>query len=159
DIQNLRVLSSQAAIVVENVRLYQRERRIDNELVGLQEMTHAIGALSHEGEFYQEISERIARLMDSTMCGVLIYDSQSRSLVSQLPFFGISNDILGDYSIPIPNGSVMEQLWNEEEVWYSNRVQNDTLVFEAGLAEMAERAGVEKTLIAVMSAGGRRIGV
>lgn len=159
DIQNLRVLSSQAAIVVENVRLYQRERRIDNELVGLQEMTHAIGALSHEGEFYQEISERIARLMNSTMCGVLLYDSQSRSLVSQLPFFGISSDVLGDYNIPIPNGSIMEQLWNEEDTWYSNRVQTDPLVFEAGLAEISERAGVEKTLIAVMSAGGRRIGV
>jgi len=44
DIQNLRVLSSQAALVVENIRLYQREQLIDNELLGLQEMTHAIGA-------------------------------------------------------------------------------------------------------------------
>src|SRR5690606_17827866 len=84
DIQNLRVLSSQAAIVVENVRLYQRERRIDTELVGLQEMTHAIGALSHESEFYQEISERIARLTGTTMCGVLLYDEESRALISQL---------------------------------------------------------------------------
>lgn len=159
DIQNLRVLSSQAAIVVENVRLYQRERRIDNELIGLQEMTHAIGALSHEGEFYQEISERIARLMTSNMCGVLLYDSQRRALVSQLPFFGVSNDVIGDYVIEIPNGSVMEQLWTDEEVWYSNRVQNDTLVYEAGLGEVATRTGVEKTLIAVMSAGGRPIGV
>lgn len=159
DVQNLRVLSSQAAIVVENVRLYQRERRIDNELVGLQEMTHAIGALSHEGEFYKEISERIARLMGSSMCGVLLYDAQSRSLISQLPFFGISNEVLGDYSINVPRGSIMEQLWNDEDSWYSNRVQNDTLVYEAGLDEMANRAGVEKTLLAVMSAGGRSIGV
>ncbi|MGB7340143.1 MAG: GAF domain-containing protein [Phototrophicaceae bacterium] len=159
DIQNLRVLSSQAAIVVENVRLYQRERRIDNELVGLQEMTHAIGALSHEGDFYQAISERIARLTGSTMCGVLLYNEDSRTLVSQMPFFGIDDDLVGDYHIPIPSGSVMEQLWNDEESWYSNRVESDTLVFETGLDAMAERAGVRKTLIAVMSAGGRRIGV
>ncbi|MGJ3240167.1 MAG: GAF domain-containing protein [Anaerolineae bacterium] len=159
DIQNLRVLSSQAAIVVENVRLYQRERRIDNELIGLQEMTHAIGALSHEGEFYLEISERIARLMNTAMCGVLLYDEERRSLISQLPFHGIDDEITRDYRIDVPTGSVMEQLWLEDDHWYSNRVQTDTLVFEAGLDDMAIRAGVQKTLMAVMSASGRRIGV
>lgn len=159
DIQNLRVLSSQAAIVVENVRLYQRERRIDTELIGLQEMTHAIGALSHEGEFYREISERIARLMDSAMCGILMYDAEKRALVSQLPFYGISDDLVKNYEISIPPGSVMEQLWLDEDSWYSNQVQSDTLVFEAGLDELSSAAGVKKTLIAVMSAGGRRIGV
>src|SRR5690606_23935561 len=68
-------------------------------------------------------------------------------------------ELVEDYVIRVPSGSIMEQLWNEEESWYSNRVQNDTLVFEADLDELASRAGVEKTLIAVMSAGGRRIGV
>jgi PAS domain S-box-containing protein len=159
DIQNLRVLSSQAAIVVENVRLYQRERRIDTELVGLQEMTHAIGALSHEGEFYQEISERIARLMQSNMCGVLLYDSKRQALVSQIPFFGISDELVKDYAIELRSGSVMEQLWSEETSWFSNQVQTDTLVYEANLDELASKAGVSKTLMAVMSAGGRRIGI
>jgi len=159
DIQNLRVLSSQAAIVVENVRLYQRERRIDTELVGLQEMTHAIGALSHEGEFYLEITERIARLTGSKMCGILLYDDETRSLVSQLPFYGIDNELIDGYTIKMPDDSVMRQLWEDEESWYSNRVQNDTLVYEAGLEDFAANAGVNKTLIATMSAGGRRIGV
>lgn len=159
DIQNLRVLSSQAAIVVENVRLYQRERRIDTELMGLQEMTHAIGALSHEGEFYQEISERIARLMESQMCGIMLYDENRNALISQLPFYGIDDDLVRDYSIKLPSGSVMEQLWTEEEYWFSNRVAVDALVFEASLDGLAEAANVTKTLMALMSAGGRRIGI
>lgn len=159
DIQNLRVLSSQAAIVVENIRLYQRERRIDNELVGLQEMTHAIGALSHEGEFYQEISERIARLMESQICGILLYDSNRNALVSQLPFYGIDDDLVQDYLIKLPPDSVMEQLWREEDFWFTNQVPNDALVYEAGLDALADAAGIHKTLIALMSAGGRRIGI
>ncbi|MGB1288526.1 MAG: GAF domain-containing protein, partial [Aggregatilineales bacterium] len=65
DLQNMQVLVHQAAIVVEHMRLSGRERLIDTELMGLQEMTHAIGALSHEGEFYSEITERIARLTGS----------------------------------------------------------------------------------------------
>jgi GAF domain-containing protein len=159
DIQNLRVLSSQAAIVVENIRLYQRERRIDAELVGLQEMTHAIGALSHEGEFFREIAERIARLSHSKICGILLYNSSRNALVSQLPFFGIDDNLVQDYLIKLPSGSVMEQLWREEEYWFSNHVQNDALVYEASLDTLAEASGVHKTLFGLMSAGGRRIGV
>lgn len=159
DIQNLAVLVAQAAIIVGNLRLYQREQRIDTELVGLQEMTHAIGALSHEGEFYQEISERIARLMKSAMCGVLLYDPQRRVLRSQLPFYGLDDALVRDYEISLQPGTVMEELWSDEDYWYSNRVASDPLVFEAGLDQLAEAVGVQKTLFAALSVGGRRIGV
>ena len=159
DIQNLRVLSGQAALVVENIRLYQREQLIDNELLGLQEMTHAIGALSHEGEFYAEITERIARLMKSEMCGILLYDPKERALISQLPFYGVDEDLIQLYRIALPLGSVMEEIWTDEEYWLSNRVSTDPLVYAAGLDQMSEVAGVRKTLVAVMAAGGRRLGV
>jgi len=39
DIQNLQAIAAQASIVVENLRLYARERRLDAELEGLREMT------------------------------------------------------------------------------------------------------------------------
>ncbi|NJR12374.1 GAF domain-containing protein, partial [bacterium] len=159
DIQNLRVLASQAALVVENIRLYQREQLIDNELLGLQEMTHAIGALSHEGEFYAEITERIARLMNSLMCGILLYDAKERALIAQLPFFGVDEALVKHYRIPLPLGSVMEEIWTDEEAWMSNRVATDPLVFAAGLDVLSEGVGVKKTMIAVMAAGGRRLGV
>jgi len=159
DLQSLRVLSTQAAIVVENLRLYQREQRIDAELVGLQEMTRTLGALSHAGEFYLQITERIARLMNSEMCGILLYDEKTQSLRSELPFFGVDDALVADYKIDLPDGSIMAELWTDESAWYSNRVFADSLVFAAGLDQIAEATGVEKTLIAAMSVGGKRIGV
>ncbi|HRF97083.1 MAG TPA: GAF domain-containing protein, partial [Aggregatilineales bacterium] len=87
DIQNMTVLTAQSSIVVESVRLYQRERRMDTELLGLQEITNAIGALNHESEFYGEITERIAKLMGIQMCGILLYDKETSRLVSKLPFY------------------------------------------------------------------------
>lgn len=159
DIQNLRVLATQAAIVVENIRLYEREQRIGNELIGLQEMTHAIGALSHEDEFYAEINERIANLMASQMCGILLYDPSRAALVAQLPFYGLSDHDIANYVISLEPNSVMEELWLEESYWYSNRVASEAIVFAAELDGLAERLGVQKTLIAKLSAGGRRIGV
>lgn len=159
DIQNMTVLAAQSSIVVESVRLYQRERRMDTELVGLQEITNAIGALSHESEFYGEITERIAKLMSIQMCGILLYDRDKSRLVSKLPFYGVIGDDLGDYFIQIPDEGVIKDLWTEEPYWYSNRVQTDSLVFVAGLDSLSERLGVKKTLIAVLQASGRRIGV
>lgn len=159
DIQNMTVLAAQSSIVVESVRLYQRERRMDTELVGLQEITNAIGALSHESEFYGEITERIAKLMSIQMCGVLLYDPDKSRLVSKLPFYGVLGDDLGDYAIQIPDEGVIKDLWTEEPYWYSNRVQTDSLVFVAGLDGLAEQLGVKKTLMAVLQVSGRRIGV
>jgi len=159
DIQNLQMLIAQASIVVENVRLYQRERRIDTELVGLQEMTHAIGSLSHESEFYTEITDRIARLMESDMCGILLYNEAQHRLESQLPFYGVDDSLIQHYQINLTPGTVVADLWDDDDYWYSNRVVSDTLVFEAGLDQLAEAVGINKTLIAAMSAGGRRLGV
>lgn len=158
DIQNMVVLASQAAVVVEGVRLYQREQRMDTELVGLQEITNAIGALSHEAEFYGEITERIARLMDMEICGILLYEAETERLVSKLPFYGVNDELAAAYAVPLPSGSIMAELWNDEPYWFSNRVAADSLVFEAGLDEIAGQMGVSKTLMVVLQASGRKLG-
>ena len=159
DIQNLRVLVAQAAIVVENIRLYQQERRIDTELVGLQEMTHAIGALRHEDEFYAEITERIAKLMNATLCAILLHDEASNRLVGQLPFYGVDDEIAQYYGVPLEAGSVMNDIWINESYWISNHVASDPIVFEAGLDQIAELLSVQKTMTATLSAGGRNLGI
>ncbi|HRL10813.1 MAG TPA: GAF domain-containing protein [Aggregatilineales bacterium] len=159
DIQNLQAIAAQAAIVVENLRLYARERRLDAEIAGLQEMTYAIGALTHEEEFYAEITSRIARLMDIEICGILLYDEAQQRLAARLPFYGVDDEAVRSYQISLEPGSVTEELWQEEAFWYSNRVESEALVFAAGLEELARQIGVKKTLIAKLSTGGRALGV
>lgn len=159
DIQELRILVAQAAVVVENIRLFQREQRRETEIVGLQQMTHAIGALSEEGEFYSTITERIARLMDIAMCGVLLWDEASHRLVAQLPFYGVPDDLIKNYYISLPAGSPLYDIWQEEDYWFTNQVQSNAVVYAAGLAEFANAVGVTKTMIAALAVGSRRLGV
>lgn len=159
DIPNLQAIASQAAIVVENLRLAARERRLDAELAGLQEMTSAIGSMTREQDLLAEITERIAKLMKIEMCGILTYDAASRTLVSRLPFYGVADEQVESYRILIEPGSVIEELWQEESAWYSNRVETDALVFAAGLDELARSIGVQKTLMAKLTTGGRDLGV
>jgi len=159
DVQSLVVLATQAAIVVENLRLRAEERRIDRELDGLQEMTFALQALSQGERFFAEINERYARLLGVEMCGILTYDEEAEALVSQPPFYGVPDEIIRHYRIPLPPGSVMEEVWTESDVWYSNRVSSDPLVYEAGLDGLAELVGVRQTMLALMVSSGRRIGI
>ena len=162
DIQDMQMLVAQAAIVVENLRLYQREQRRDIELTGLQEMSHAIGSLVQEGEFYSDVTARIARLMDIEMCGILLFDETQNRLVSQLPFYGVPEafqEIIAHYHISLQPGTPLRDIWEEEEYWFTNKVQTDAVVYAAGLGDFASQVGVQKTMLAVMSVGVRRLGV
>lgn len=161
DIQNLRILVAQAAIVVENVRLFEREQRQDTEIVGLQEITHAIGALSSEDEVYvySDINRRIAGLMEIEMCGIMLYDETSNRLIAQPPFYGVDDEYILDYEIDLNSNDFVRDLWDESDFWYSNRAQVDSVVFSVRLDDLATRVGVEKTLFASLTASGQKVGV
>jgi PAS domain S-box-containing protein len=159
DITNVQALAAQIAVIVEKVKLVQREQSIEAQLSAMQEITYAIGALTAESDFYASITSRIAALMDIEMCGILLYDEAKQRLVSRLPFFGVSDDKIQDYSITLEPGTVYDELWNEERYWYSNRVQADTLTYAAGLDQLAAALNVQKTLFAVLESGGRKLGV
>jgi len=159
DIKEMNLLVAQAAVVVENLRLRQREERRDTELSGLQELTQAIGSLSREEEFYLTINSRIAAQMDVNMCGILLFDHEKHRLTTQLPFHGVTDEQLKDYYITLAPGSPLESIWDEVDYWFTNRAQADAVVYAAGLAEFAARLKVDKTLLAVLSVGGRRLGV
>ncbi len=159
DIQNLTILAVQVAVVIENLRLFEREQQMDAELIGLQEITNAIGSLSHEAEFYGDITERIANLMNIEIAGILLYDEANERLVCQLPFYGVDDTLSGRYQIPVLPNTIMRQLWEEERYWYSNRVQADTLFFAAKLDETMAQMGIQKTMFGVMQASGRRLGL
>ncbi|MBC8099786.1 MAG: GAF domain-containing protein [Armatimonadetes bacterium] len=159
DIANLRALASQTAIVVENIQLATREQNLDAQIAGLQEITYAIGALTEESEFFSEITQRIATLMDIELCGILLYDETKQRLVSRLPFVGAPDDAVRDYTIDLTPGTAFEEIWSDEPYWYSNRVPADTLTFAANLDGLAAQLNVQKTLIATMSTGGRKVGV
>ncbi len=159
DMQDLRILAAQAAIVVENTRLYQREKSRETELIGLQEITHAIGSFNQEDEFYSEITARIANLMNIMMCGVLLYDESQEALVARLPFFGVENDLLQHYVIPIEPQTPLYEIWTEQDYWYTNNVSTDRLAIVSGLEVLALAVGVTKTMLAILTVGGRRLGV
>jgi len=159
DAQNLRLLGAQVAVVVEDIRLTRTEQRRETEMVGLQAISQAFGAIAHEDEFFASANERVAELMAISTSGILLYDEAQQRLVAQLPFYGLPDEVVRHYGIDLPPGSVMHDLWTTEDYWYTNHALTDKYVINAGLAELAGAIGIQKTLLAVLSTGGRRIGI
>lgn len=159
DAQTLRLLGAQVAVIIDDLRAARDDQRRETEMVGLQEITQAFGAIAHEEAFFANATERIARLMDLAMCGILLYDENEHRLVAQPPFYGLDDTLIQFYGIDLPAGSVMTEIWENDDYWFTNNAPNDTIAVYAGLGDLARSLGVNKTLLAVLSSGGRRLGV
>ncbi len=158
-LSTLNSLANQAAIAIQNARLYEERQQRLKELAGLYQISQAISALEDVDQVYARISERVARLMGVEMAGVLLYNEAQQALVSRPPFYGVPDELVAYYKIPVPPGSRMERIWRESEYWVSNQVAQDPMVAEAGLIPLATTVGVQRTLLAPLSVGGRRFGI
>jgi PAS domain S-box-containing protein len=159
DVQNLKAVATQATVVIESIRLFSREQRLDAELEGLQQMTFAIGALSAEGDFFRELTNRIAALMKVRSCVVLLMENSGARLRAQSPATGFDDVQLASYAIDFTPGSVFQALWEESDNWYTNNVQTSAVVIASGLDETFARAGVMRTMFAKLSIRGQQTGV
>ncbi|MCC6616632.1 MAG: GAF domain-containing protein [Anaerolineae bacterium] len=159
DEQNLRLLAAQAAIVVEELRLFEQDVLRESEMMSLQEITQAFGALAHDGDALEDANARIARLMNVEKCGVLLYDANESALRAQLPIFGLDDELARHYRIPLEPNSVVWHMWQQQDFWHTNDVSVDKIAVGAGLADFAELVGVQKTMVVPLLSGGRRFGV
>jgi len=159
DMRLLAVFASQTAIVVENARMYNDEQRRADELGGLQQISQAIGVLHDAGELYGQISDRIAKLMNAQMCGVLLYNAERNMLEAQMPFHGISNDITPYYEIVVAPDTPLYALYMEAPSWFVNDMTNDPLIRNSGLDKLAASVGIRQTLFVPLIANNQRFGV
>ncbi len=157
DMRLASIFAAQAAIVVENANLYDRERRYIAELANLQQMTQA--AHTHESSLIDQITIHVAKLLDVEMCGVLLYENDSKLLVAQSPFFGIDDESITFYQIPIEPDSIFNQLQNGQDYWYSNELGLETWTGARNFAQLANMVGVRKVLFAPLVVGNVQFGL
>ena len=159
DMRLLSVLASQAAIVVENARLYDEERRRSEELGGLQQVSQAIGMLRSADEVLGYLNEQVAKQMNCQMCGILLYEPSLGQLIGRPPFYGVDDDLIRHYRISITPGTTFHRIYNESDYWISNDLRADPMLRDSGLDKLAMLIGVRQTMMVPLAIGGRRLGV
>ncbi len=158
DMRLLAVFASQTAIVVENARLYAEEQRRAEELGGLQQISLALGVLHDASELYGQISDRVAKLMNVQICGVLMLDTERHVLEAQAPFHGIRTDLIPYYELNVAPGTPLHALYHESDSWYVNDMFSDPIVGSAGLDRIGGLVAMRQTLLVPLIAGDRRLG-
>lgn len=159
DISLLQTYAAQAAILMESARLYQQEQNRVAELEGLQQIVQALGAFTQPEELYAQLTQRIAELMGVGICGVLIHEPEQDRLAARIPFYGVLNEIVAGYTIPVGKRGPGRDLWREGDLFESNHVFTDETIDRLGMREVARRTGMSNTLLAPLSVGGRRFGM
>lgn len=161
DMRILMSFASQAAVLSDNARLYAEEQRRTHELSGLQQIASAITVLRSPSDLYEQITSRVASLMNVSMCGVLLYDPKGQILISQQPFYGLDDeDSVNLYQLPSPPNSVVSRLWQGQDIpWTSNDVRHDPVAGDTDLARLSSVIGIRQTMIAPLVVGGNRLGI
>ncbi len=159
DLAMLESVAGQAAIAIENAHLAEDQANRLLQLSGLQSIAQTMSDQTDPRDLYRVLHERIAALTNVEVCGLLLYDPETQTLVSQLPFYGALDSVISLYRIPVADGSAAQKLWQEAPWWYSNDVLNDEMVGALNMRGLAKAIGIQTAALVPMSLGNTRIGM
>jgi len=152
-------LAADAAIAIENARLHQETAQRVRELTALHDISLSIATISNLRELYSQLVTQIANHLGVTKCAILLYEAGREELVCQLPVYGVRDEDIANYRIPLSPESPVRLLWEQGDYYIINDTTTDPMVEATGLRGFAEQMQVRSTLFAVMRSGGRSIGV
>jgi GAF domain-containing protein/FixJ family two-component response regulator len=182
DLDSLRTLANQAAIAIENARLYQDlreswdqlaersealEKRL-SELSRLQQIAIELGKVTIGADVrdvYRQLTQQAATLLETKSSAILLFDPERQELICQEPAFGVPDDVTRTYRISLTKDRAAWDAWLSRAVWESgatfviNDVATEPLVRSLGLEELAQRMGLRSTLLSMLHVEGLPIGV
>lgn len=83
-------LAAQAAVAIENARLFEETQAYARDLEGLHGIAQTFQQITTLPELYARISTAVAQLLDAEQCGVVLYDSLAQTFEMQTPAYGLS---------------------------------------------------------------------
>ncbi len=124
----LQAISKQVAIAIYNAELYAAQSQHIENLTGLQDALEQAKDKDYAHAVYRALSERLAQLIGTDICGILQYDDFKQALLPKLPFYGIPDQITRRFSIPTPPNSPQFRIWQNQPYWVSNDIADEPMV-------------------------------
>ena len=157
------IFAHQLAIAIKNARLYKDLKEQYHDLAIMQRIASELGHMTLDIDVEQVISrvnEQAAKLLGATKCAILLYSSERNALVGQVPAYGVPDDVMSDYVVPLDKSPLVSYYWRTSEVLSLSDLQDNVPFVQAlGFQDLVRRAGVKHSLFIVLRVGGRRIGV
>ncbi len=159
DIRLLQTYADQAAILVASAQLYGQEQSRVAELTGLQQIAQTMSAFTNPEELYDQLTERIAELLEVEVCGILLHEPEENILIARKPFYGVDDEVAAQYTLNVGKRGLARDVWRELDYFVSNSVFTDEKIDMLGIREIARSVNLRTIMLAPLSAGGRRFGL
>lgn len=163
DEQTLMIFASQAAVALNNLQLYQQVQRQYDRLMQLQHNATDLGQMTADvsiSHVIARVNEQAAILLAAEKCAILLYQEDRDALVGQLPAFHVPDSIMENYVIPLHNNALVAEYWARQDCLKLNDLHQDhPLVRALGLENLVMQAHIQHSLLAVLRASGKSIGV
>lgn len=154
EVNLLKLVTPQAAVALRNAFLYEKQQRWNTQLVGLTNLSHAVGPLRDLRELFARLVDGLAPYFNVEILGFLLYDEQRRVLEGQLPFYGLPNDFVQIYRTTVRANSPAEVRIHGQAVITTLDARQDDVWAELGLQDLAQAASMRDTaLVPLISAG------
>ncbi len=158
DLSILQLVTGQAAVAIRNSVLYEVQQRWSSQLLGLTNLSQAVGSLRDLKELFSRLVAGLSPLFDVGILGFLLYDEQRRTLEGQMPFNGLPNNIVQIYKTTIhPNSPAEKRILGQDIISTPNASQ-DLSWADLGLQNLAQAASMRDTVLVPLVSAGRFIG-
>jgi PAS domain S-box-containing protein len=158
DLELLRLLSGQAAIVLHNALAYKQEQQRATELAGLAQLAQAVSAQGEPQDLFSRLVESVVPLLQVELLGFWVYDEERRSLEAQVPFYGIQPNVIEWARVIVLPDSPAEKLVASQGTLIASDAPNDPHFQDLGVHHLAQASGMRHAVLVPLAAGGRFIG-
>lgn len=127
----------------------------ERQLEALAEIGQAIAGEADYESVLAALIERVTRLLGARGGGFMLYDEESGELVTQRPAFGLPDELVEAYRVPVSGGGNAASAFVTGEAYFTNDAREDPRV----IRRFAELHGISKLLTVPLRIEGRSIGV
>ena len=155
EVELLSSFASQAAVAIENARLFGALQGKLREVSGLYEVSLALGALPQVENTHGQLVERIALLLGVERCAILLHDEASDELIGQPRAYGLTPEQVQRLRLRLDGISASARVWRTGKPYLTNDAQRDP----HNVQQFAREFGDSSLLIVPMIVQGKPIGL
>ncbi|MCB8979752.1 MAG: GAF domain-containing protein [Ardenticatenaceae bacterium] len=152
DGQTVAAFANQAAVAIENARLYDETMRQAKELAILNQIAQETAVALDIDIFLEDVTNLVGQELYSTVFGFILYDEKSHELRAHYSFQGVPQ-VKKDIIIPLEN-SIIGHVVLTGQPYYAPNVHEDPHYFSSGMkisSEMAVPLKVNYEVIGVIN--------
>lgn len=158
DLELLKLVSGQAAVVIRNAILYGEERQRTTELTGLANLAQAVSVSQDMKDLFESLVKSVSPLFDVEILGFLLFDEGKRTLEGQIPFQGLPPHIVEIYRTSISTEKIASDIIADQKPLLTLNAAEDETWKTLGIQNLAQAASLRDSALAPLLAGSRLIG-